>query len=266
MTISKDDDKSLEAFTRKIILQNFAPQIGNLRSFIENDLQKTLEGFRLILSEFLSIGRDLAKVHGKVKTLEAAGFLPHKTMPWQSFDEPHDKDDIAKIVKDYYNANWGRIQSEMEASIQLLNIDSDARLAFCEALRAHGLGMYRSVVRNLMCEVERLVRVELANSDFGSRQSQEFLSLIGHLPVGYTLDFDFGTWIYLRISEHIYKSIKDPQERERFVQDPIPNRHAAIHGIICYDRFEHSLNTIILAHFLFHEVHLVKNRLSKPTA
>jgi len=46
-------------------------------------------------------------------------------------------------------------------------------------------------------------------------------------------------------------NIKTDLDRQRFEQDPIPNRHAAVHGLVSYSSMQNSLNTILWRSIFF---------------
>ncbi len=46
---------------------------------------------------------------------------------------------------------------------------------------------------------------------------------------------------------------------ERFAQDPVPNRHAAVHGLVSYSSMQNSLNTIFMADYIFQVISFLKN-------
>ncbi len=54
-----------------------------------------------------------------------------------------------------------------------------------------------------------------------------------------------------RIREHAYEQVWTEDERERFEGDPVPNRHAAIHGRVAYSTHKHSMNMLILTDYVF---------------
>jgi len=47
----------------------------------------------------------------------------------------------------------------------------------------------------------------------------------------------------------------------RMEADPVPNRHAALHGIIVYRSFKNSLNAIFMTDYIFQVVDAVKKNL-----
>ena len=48
--------------------------------------------------------------------------------------------------------------------------------------------------------------------------------------------------------------------------DPVPNRHAVIHGLISYSTAQNSINTLIMVDFMFHLIGVVGMRLATQKA
>jgi hypothetical protein len=45
---------------------------------------------------------------------------------------------------------------------------------------------------------------------------------------------------------------------EAIACDPVPNRHAALHGLVAYDSLKCSIGTLVMADFLFRVICAVK--------
>jgi hypothetical protein len=56
----------------------------------------------------------------------------------------------------------------------------------------------------------------------------------------------------------------DEKNRAKLESDPVPNRHAAIHGLIVYNSFWHSLNVIFMTDYAFQVVTALKAPGNKP--
>jgi hypothetical protein len=50
----------------------------------------------------------------------------------------------------------------------------------------------------------------------------------------------------------------DGKNRAKLESDPVPNRHAAIHGMIVYNSVWHSLNVIFMTDYAFQVVSAIK--------
>ena len=49
----------------------------------------------------------------------------------------------------------------------------------------------------------------------------------------------------------LFQKVQSEEDRERLQQDPIPNRHAALHGLVVYSSQQNSLNAIFIADYIF---------------
>lgn len=49
----------------------------------------------------------------------------------------------------------------------------------------------------------------------------------------------------------LFQKVRSEEDRERLVQDPIPNRHATLHGLVVYSSQQNSLNSIFIADYIF---------------
>ena len=75
-----------------------------------------------------------------------------------------------------------------------------------------------------------------------------------------------GMTLFIRLTEHLYLSFWDEAKREELRADPVPNRHAAIHGMIVYKSVWNALNVIFMADLAYQIVHLAKKAKHKPSA
>ena len=171
------------------------------------------------------------------------------------------------MLDEYYAQNWRDVRSSIESRIHEFNIDEEAEATFREALDAHEFGLYRCVCRVLFPEIERILRVQT----FGHRRGTEkYNAMLEDLLQGTTLD-DFlpGGWLDLTSFEHLMKTIEKQADGRfdagvlgvfayvsdsnlhRVKDDPVPNRHAALHGYVEYATHQNSLNVIFIAEYVF---------------
>ena len=54
-----------------------------------------------------------------------------------------------------------------------------------------------------------------------------------------------------RLRTHAYERVITADELARFERDPVPNRHAAMHGRVAYSTRKHSMNMLILTDYVF---------------
>jgi hypothetical protein len=79
--------------------------------------------------------------------------------------------------------------------------------------------------------------------------------LAGALPLSEITSGGYGGFIlFQRLCEHLYINA-DPGRMEG---DPVPNRNAALHGLVVYRSFKNSLNALIMTDFVFQVVDAVK--------
>lgn len=71
--------------------------------------------------------------------------------------------------------------------------------------------------------------------------------------------------LFCRLSEHLYEDVWDEDSRRRFTQDPVPNHHAAVHGLVVYSSMQNSLNAIFMADIIFQAISVLKRMASGQT-
>jgi len=180
--------------------------------------------------------------------LDKVGWLPHPTVPYRLVEGCGD--DLAQLddrIADYYRSRWPEIRDEMESGLAEYHIDDDARATFREALIAHESELYSGICRWLFPEIERMIG---AGPRVGSRKMVEKLTESGD-PTDRELRELFD-WVMLqRLRTHAYERVITDDEVARFERDPVPNRHAAIHGRVAYSTHKHSMNMLILTDYVF---------------
>ena len=183
--------------------------------------------------------------------LEKHEWFPHYTMPEFLFGGHIEDADFNALVLAYYRENWAEVRQLIEQNLPDCPVDGETKAAFHEALDSHESGRYLSVCRNLMPELERIVRINLYGDKVGSFSVEKQMDIyFGNLPLSVFPDRSLG-WIgfkYLR--SHLYDHIRDEADLERYVNHQIPNRHAAIHGLVTYDNVQNSLNSIFVADYV----------------
>ncbi len=193
-------------------------------------------------------------------------------MPLQLIEEcADDPARLADSIRRYYRENWVDVRETLIRHIDSYKVDTEAKDAFREALIVHEHGCYRVVPRYLFPEIERVARVELYKGTLGKMREPRgkkfevmgFLQeMAGELPVGEVLPRGyFGLRLFERLTDHLYAHVGNEQRRKRMEADAVPNRHAAVHGLIAYRSFENSLNTVLMTDYVFQIVAAVKRRL-----
>ena len=202
------------------------------------------------------------------KVLNAAGWLPHYTTPL-SLVEDYSGDDFAvrNKLNEYYGQNWPSVRRALESQIAEYNVDEEAKATFMEALDAHGYGLHRSVCRVLFPEIERMLRSELFGRWTWNVSYKEIVETLiegkwleDFLPGGW-FDFDYFGHLTAAISQRSDDALDekifglfsrvDEEDLQRVDQDPVPDRHAAMHGFVSYSSQQNSLNAIFIADYMF---------------
>lgn len=223
-----------------------------------------------ILAEFwktlATLADGISATAKTVKRLDHAGWLPHVTTPWSTLANA-EISGLSQAIEQHYRDNWAVVKKTFDDRLDTYAIDEEAKATFREALAAHEQHLYRAAVRLLFPEIERVTRIEFRR--FMTKRtdtSQKTLRQIaGGLPLG-----DHGNLLafrlYVNLRDHLYGDIWDDSANERFSRDPIPNRHAAVHGFVTYSTARNSINTLIMAEYIFHLVTVVKKRLEQTKA
>lgn len=184
--------------------------------------------------------------------------------------------DIAAILTEHYRANWSTVRETMSKSVAATAIDAEAKATFEEALAAHEAGLYRSVVRVLFPEIERVAREtvyggsrkELVGKDAGRKNNAELRdfreAVMSKLPAGVALATLFALPLVEKLYEHFYTYVpENAAGLAVFESDPVPNRHASQHGFVTYSSAQNSINMLAMADFMFHIIMRVHAYLEK---
>ncbi|MGO9134378.1 MAG: hypothetical protein ACLP8A_10075 [Methylovirgula sp.] len=220
------------------------------------------------IAEFLD---KLGAAYLHYEFVKQSGWVPHGTLPAHLIEQSNsDPKLFTDLVDAYYEEKWPSVRREIEARVASYPIDDEAMAAFTEALAAHEAGLYRMVPRGLFPEIERVARTELYGgvlgtipSPDGKYQWQVWHHLIQSAGEKLSLsDMDPHLFNAFRLfeffSEHIYTQVKSLEDQKRFAADPVPNRHAALHGLVPYRSSKNSLNAIFMAEYLLHVICLLK--------
>jgi len=191
--------------------------------------------------------------------LSKVGWLPHHTTPFKLVLEA-DPDKLAGCLAEYYVNEWDQIRAAIFLRVDRYDIDAEAKATFGEALSAHGYALYRSSCRVLFPEIERVLWIEVHGGAWNKdniTSQKEFIDLVGsRFPLGIVLVDPWAFELYQKLSKHVYEKVKETNW-EQF--ESIPNRHAAVHGRIIYSSLEHSMNTIIMADYVFAVISAAKS-------
>ena len=187
----------------------------------------------------------------------SANWLPHYTTPFHLVDFQTDAAGLVAMLERYYAENWDQVRAAFEARLLGLPIDDEAKATFREALDAHGMGLYRVAPRLLFPEIERIVREEYFGGKLGIYTSlKEARTAVGQLGFS-ELQQEDGDPVFAqfrRFYSHLYENVGTAERVAELSLDAVPNRHAALHGLVTYKSLQTSLNALIMAEFMFHAV------------
>lgn len=224
---------------------------------IETAFDKSLGPFK----ELEERGKRIARQAKSAELIDEAGWLPHYTNVGLLRTGSGQPDEIRCELSAHYRERWSDVRDEIESHLAEYRVDDEAKSTFEEALDAHEAGLYRCVCRVLMPEVERVVRTELHDGDLGARiaSQKDLRELARHVPITAIKPGGFfHLQLYRRLSEHAYVHVGDAEKQQRLQIDPVPNRHAAVHGLVAYSTFENSLNALFLTEYVFQVVSALK--------
>jgi hypothetical protein len=250
-----------------LMIQNWMKISRDLETF--QSLAKAASSFDL--APFLDVFKHPAKQGKKAQLVESTGWLPHYTTPFDLIDpERQSNETAAQALSDFYKNSWKTVEAQFIQSLSNYDIDEESKATFKEALIAHGHGLYRVASRLLFPEIERVA----SNEFYGGRRkvlSDDGKQLVGitslpeirrgagELPAGEILAYEFGMNLFKKMEAHLYEKVGDNEiEIAKFARDPVPNRHAALHGIVSYASAQNSLNALIMTDFMFHLISCMK--------
>ena len=201
-----------------------------------------------------------------------AGWLHHQTTPLGIFADPEvGAQEVCDKLNEYYEENWISLRVAIESQFNDYDVDDEAKATVREAIDAHGYGLYRSVCRLLFPEIERVLRTEILGQTTGGVSYKNFVesrSLHELLPGGW-YDFDYVSHLMMSLqrssesvlADRIFGLFRYVNESDlpRLERDPVPNRHAAMHGYVSYSSPQTSLNAIFVADYFFRLVSSLKN-------
>lgn len=192
---------------------------------------------------------------------DKAGWLLHHTTPLHLITDDMTERDITPILEAYYRDNWLSVAVAFRSQLAMMDIDEEARAVFDEALAAHSAGLYRAAVRALFPEIERVAREHLLEGTLkGIASLTEVRRATGYLGWSELQKFGEGPIFgqFAAMSHHLYEVVKTPERIAELTASPIPNRHAALHGLVAYSSLQSSLAALIMTEFMFKAISILK--------
>lgn len=219
---------------------------------VATNIARSLAPIARALAPIGKILVELALHHRQCEMLDGAGWLPHSTSPFQLLEQNAfwTPDEVREHVAAYYAENWATVSARLLHELDETAVDDEAKLVFREAVAAHEAGLYRVAPRLLFPELERVSRGTLHRNDELPRgiASQQKLQSISEdlIPASFE-----GLRFRQRLIQHLYEHSRQPDQVARYAADPVPNRHASLHGLVVYSTPQTSLNAMILALYIF---------------
>lgn len=267
-----DDNKlfldTLSALSKSISeSQSALEQLNRVIPDWQKRLDLAFEAIRETTSGFARLFRD----HRRAKRIFAVvGWLPHETWPAGLIGAGDDGQyprlgEIRDKLTLHYSNEWPAVERQFASSFNRLNIEDETRMVLAEALTSHRDGYYRSVVRLLFPEIENEIRVAFYGNSLQQpiAGQKEFLDALSKVAFGHILQRSFDMTLYDKLSSHMYKKVDDGN-RQAIAADPVPNRHAALHGIVSYSSAQNSINTLIMADYILRLVTSLKRLRKAP--
>ncbi|AFO90415.1 hypothetical protein D1822_03400 [Phaeobacter inhibens] len=216
------------------------------------DAKKIREAFTAINADWQPLFAEFRKHQQAKKALrETSGLLPHATTPWQQFSEDNPAL-FGPAVVDFYKDSWDAVEAKFRFDLEEYDVSDEAKRAMLDALTCHRHELFRSVVLTLLPYVEMEFRKAFQIEVGGNAASlQELRSMVWKMPAGIVLSHAAPMDLFEILNAHLYDKVKTAEDLSRFQADQIPNRHAAIHGLIEYKSHQNSMNTLILADYVF---------------
>lgn len=227
-----------------------------------NSIKEQLEPIGLI---FVEIGKHFQNSE-KSKKLISAGWIPYAGMNFDDIPINSTNDELSRIMNDKIDGEWTLIRERLKNIVSHSGVDDEAQETFLEALDAFESGFFRSVVRVLFPEIERVACQTVYG---GSRKDWSFQNdsetrgqntslkavreaLWEKLPAGVGLQADLGFSLIEVLNQHLYAHVGSTEEdMEKFLSNPIPNRHASLHGFVSYNTRQNAFNALTMTAFMF---------------
>lgn len=210
-----------------------------------------------------ALGR-IFKDADKADAVLKAGWVPHTTTPMAQFESGSSTFEIDALLRAHYETNWAETRIAMSQSICDSGVDAEAVATFEEALTAHEAGLYRSVVRLLFPEIERVARETVYQ---GSRKEPSNprknnaglkdlrVTVSEDFPAGVALFAPYAMTLFNKFCNHLYEYVPDTAESVAlFAADPVPNRHASQHGYVTYSTSQHSFNMLAMTDYMLNMI------------
>ncbi|WP_145960540.1 hypothetical protein [Novosphingobium meiothermophilum] len=259
---------NLEAALKRFI------EVGDLTGQIAQAMRNVSESLKVVdLADFQrrtsnifqEIGRHFKNTERAQKILDA-GWVPYAGMPIDDLPEQATADQVDIFMNSLIGDRWVEVRNCLANTVAMSKVDEEAVVTFDEALSAFENGHYRSVVRVLFPEIERVARDTVyggSRKDWSIDERKETRrlntglgalreSLMQHLPAGLGVYADFGFALTQKMDSHLYRYVEStPEDLAALQADPVPNRHASQHGYVTYSTAQNAYNALSMTAFMF---------------
>lgn len=233
--------------------------------------------FRLVTNSFIKRLADEFRAAALADRVNSTGWLPHETTPFSQIATDDTPEEIDRKLSAYYSENWPAVREVFATRLEKYDLDDEAKNTFREAMDAHEAGLYRCSVRVLFPEIERIAREDIYDGKYYEPAKEDdpddkrpsitnltgLRDTVGGMPLHIVGSVDYGMALYDRMMQHLYKNVGTTKSKiERYRNDPVPNRHASLHGIVPYKSAKNSINMLVMADFMFHIISGMKKYIS----
>lgn len=233
------------------VLQNYQQNMAEVAASIRGALLdfQTIHDAIVASQPALQL-RAIAAERARVKRILDAGYLPNRHVDWTKLHADVPEDDFGSNIEALVHDNWDEIEARFLEN-DYGDLDGDDSIAVMrEALIAHRAGLYRAVVRLVMPEIERSVRLHFGDGRVNDTKiPAEFMKETAELPAGIVFGISGGYDTFRYIEENLYASVRTPDLLADYAANPIPNRHATVHGLLPYNSWQASVNAIFVLDF-----------------
>ncbi len=233
-------------------LQHLQQQMGSLQPFIQT-MARISQAIAPYVKAIAPRIKGFVRYHKFIDSVSTTGWLPYHTLSIDYVEQcAEDAALLENHISSFYKITWNNIRQDIESRLSKYHISEETKETFREALSAHEIGYYRCVCSVLFPAIEREFRIRFFEDSAGSIPSKKMLEKLtnqGELE-NFLPREAYGLILFSRLVDHIYEQIDD-DNRQKYQQNYVPNRHASIHGLLPYSTYKHSINMIIMADYIF---------------
>lgn len=251
-SMSKENCGNKDSFEYDEIIRSFRVAGKSFARAIEpvaNAISQVLP----IIAQMQPYIEALASANKIIDSVLATGWLPHHTIGIDYIKESMvGTSSLESRIREYYEKNWLDIRHDIESRMACYRVSEEAKETFREAMDAHEAGHYRCVCRVLFPELDRELRIRFFNDSTGRIDSREMLKALanrGSLEE-YLQRSVFSYILFTQLATQLYKNVKESNKSQFELRD-VPNRHAALHGLVRYTTHKHSMNMLVMTDYIF---------------